>query len=111
MHFLVNWLIALAALLAAALFMCLRPSRARGVSTAGRARRCACARLVVQAVTGFWAAALMIARALLDGAAAGASPAGFAALTFGALGIATLAGYWCMCARRLRRPRRLFSGR
>ncbi|AYY96822.1 hypothetical protein EGY19_04715 [Burkholderia multivorans] len=111
MHFLVNWLIALAALLAAALFMCLRPSRRRGVSAAGRARRFACARLVVQAVTGFWAAALMIARALFGNAALGASAAGFAALTFGALGIATLAGYWCMCAWRLRRPRRLFAGR
>ncbi|MBH9664346.1 hypothetical protein [Burkholderia multivorans] len=111
MNFLVNWLIALAALLAAALFLCLRPSRAHGAAGAGRARRSACARLLAQAVTGFWASALMVARALLGGASVGASPAGFAALAFGALGLATLAGYWSACAWRLRGPRRLFAGR
>ncbi|ARF84325.1 hypothetical protein PFF91_27570 [Burkholderia cenocepacia] len=58
MAFLVDWLIVLAALLAATLFLCLRAPSARRLAESGRPRRIACARLLTQAVIGFWTAAL-----------------------------------------------------
>lgn len=111
MAFLVNWLIALAALLAATLFLCLRPPAAHRLSASGRPRRVTAARLLTQAVIGFWTAALIIARGILGPEGDGQSPAGFASLAFAALGLATVAAYWSTCALRLCRPRALFTRR
>ncbi|ABK07955.1 hypothetical protein QZM97_21000 [Burkholderia orbicola] len=109
MAFLVDWLIALAALLAATLFLCLRAPSARRLAESGRPRRIACARLLTQAVIGFWTAALIVAQGILGADADGQSLAGFAALAFAALGLATVAAYWSACALRLRRPPALFA--
>ncbi|NTZ83664.1 hypothetical protein FCJ61_11800 [Burkholderia metallica] len=108
MAFLVDWFIALAALLAATLFLCLRAPSARRLAESGRPRRIACARLLTQAVIGFWTAALIVAQGIL-GAGDGQSLTGFAALAFAALGLATVAAYWSACALRLRRPPALFA--
>ncbi|WP_412022158.1 hypothetical protein [Burkholderia cepacia] len=108
MAFLIDWFIALAALLAATLFLCLRPPSARRLAEAGRPRRVASARLFAQAVIGFWTAALIVAQGILGPDGDGQSLAGFAALAFAALGLATVAAYWSACALRLRRPRMLF---
>ncbi|MBR8233650.1 hypothetical protein K6W26_08285 [Burkholderia sp. AU42008] len=109
MAFLVDWLIALAALLAATLFLCLRAPSTRRLAEAGRPRRIACARLLTQAVIGFWTAALIIAQGILGADGDGQSLASFAALAFAALGLATVAAYWSACALRLRRPPTLFA--
>ncbi|KVA02453.1 hypothetical protein WI40_04615 [Burkholderia ubonensis] len=108
MDFLVNWLIILAALLAVAWLLCLRAPCARHPPEIGRARRIASARLLTQGILGFWTAALIVARELLAADSADASPAGFAAIVFTALGLAAVAAYWCACAMRLRRPRLFF---
>jgi len=109
MDFLVNWLIALAALLAATLFLCLRPRSAHRLAESGRPRRVAAARLLAQAVIGFWTAALIVAQGILGPDADGQSLTGFAALAFAALGLTTVAAYWSVCALRLRRPPPLFT--
>ncbi|UXU88967.1 hypothetical protein [Burkholderia sp. S-53] len=109
MAFLVDWLIALAALLAATLFLCLRRPSARRLAEAGRPRRVASARLLTQAVIAFWTAALIVAQGILGSGGDGQSLAGFAALAFGAFGLTTAAAYWSACALRLRRPRELFA--
>ncbi|HEP6429919.1 hypothetical protein [Burkholderia cenocepacia] len=109
MAFLVDWLIVLAALLAATLFLCLRAPSARSLAESGRPRRIACARLLTQAVIGFWTAALIVAQGILGADGDGQSLAGFAALAFAALGLATVAAYWSACALRLRRPPALFA--
>ncbi|WP_238547563.1 hypothetical protein [Burkholderia cenocepacia] len=80
MAFLVDWLIVLAALLAATLFLCLRAPSARRLAESGRPRRIACARLLTQAVIGFWTAALIVAQGILGADGDGQSLAGFAAL-------------------------------
>ncbi|VWD19724.1 membrane protein [Burkholderia contaminans] len=108
MDFLVDWFIALAAVLAATLFLCLRPPSARRLAESGRPRRVASARLLTQAVIGFWTAALIVAEGILGPTADGQSLAGFAALAFAALGLTTVAAYWSACALRLRRPPLLF---
>ncbi|MBN3775917.1 hypothetical protein [Burkholderia sp. Se-20378] len=53
MNILVDWFIALAAVLAAILFLCLRPPSAHRLAESGRPRRVASARLLTQAVIGF----------------------------------------------------------
>lgn len=111
MAFLIDWFISLAALLAATLFLCLRPPAARRLSASGRPRRVTAARLLTQAVIGFWTAALIVARGILGPEGDGQSAAGFAALAFAALGLATVAAYWSACALRLCRPRALFASR
>ncbi|WP_269510635.1 hypothetical protein [Burkholderia sp. IMCC1007] len=111
MAFLIDWFIALAAVLAATLFLCLRSPSACGLRAAGRARRVASARLLAQAVIGFWTATLIVARGILGPDGDGQSPAGVAALAFAALGLAAVASYWATCARRLRRRRTLFPRR
>ncbi|PCE28504.1 hypothetical protein [Burkholderia ubonensis] len=105
MDFLVNWLIVLAVLLAATWFLCLRAPPSRHPPELGRARRIESARLLTQAIFGFWTAALIVAREMLVADSADASPAGFAAIAFAALGLAAVAAYWSACAVRLRRPR------
>ncbi|RBB41843.1 hypothetical protein DPV79_05720 [Burkholderia reimsis] len=109
MDFLVNWLIALAALLTATLFLCLRPRSPHRLAESGRPRRVAAARLLAQAVIGFWTAALIVAQGILGPDADGQSLTGFAALAFAALGLTTVAAYWSVCALRLRRPPPLFA--
>ncbi|WP_322086693.1 hypothetical protein [Burkholderia sp. BCC1999] len=109
MAFLVDWLIALAALLAATLFLCLRAPSARPLPESGRPRRVACARLLTQAVIGFWTAALIVVEGILGPDGDGQSLTGFAALAFAALGLSTVAAYWSACALRLRRPPSLFA--
>ncbi|CAB3762267.1 membrane protein [Burkholderia sp. MSh2] len=109
MAFLIDWFIALAALLAATLFLCLRPPSARRLAESGRPRRVACARLLTQAIIGFWTAALIVAEGILGPDGDGQSLAGFAALAFAALGLSTVAAYWSACALRLRRPQPLFA--
>lgn len=109
MDFLVNWLIALAALLAATLFLCLLPRSAHRLAESGRPRRVAAARLLAQAVIGFWTAALIVAQGILGPDGDGQSLTGFAALAFAALGLTTVAAYWSVCALRLRRPPPLFT--
>jgi hypothetical protein len=111
MAFLIDWFIALAGVLAATLFLCLRPPSATRLRAVGRARRVACARLLVQAVIGFWTAALIVAQGILGPDGDGQPHAGVAALAFAALGLAAVAAYWCACALRLRRPRTLFARR
>ncbi|KVV58002.1 hypothetical protein WT27_24035 [Burkholderia territorii] len=111
MAFLIDWFIALAAALAATLFLCLRSPAAPRLRAAGRSRRLACARLLAQAVIGFWTAALIVAQGILGPDGDGQSHAGFAALAFAALGLTTVATYWCACALRLRRWRMLFPHR
>ncbi|HKT63399.1 hypothetical protein [Burkholderia sp. 22313] len=111
MAFLIDWFIALAAVLAATLFLCLRSPSAQRLRAAGRPRRVASARLLAQAVIGFWVAALIVAQGILGPDGEGQSLAGFAALAFAALGLATVAAYWSACALRLRRPRVLFARR
>ncbi|RKU02091.1 hypothetical protein C7H84_16025 [Burkholderia sp. Nafp2/4-1b] len=111
MAFLIDWFIALAAALAATLFLCLRSPSATRLRAAGRPRRVACARLLAQAVIGFWTAALIVAQGILGPDGHGQSNAGFAALALAALGLSTVAAYWCACALRLRRPRALFKHR
>ncbi|ACB63577.1 hypothetical protein KDX32_01715 [Burkholderia ambifaria] len=111
MAFLIDWFIALAAVLAATLFLCLRSPSATRLRAVGRPRRVACARLLVQAVIGFWTAALIVAQGILGPDGDGQSHAGVAALAFAALGLAAVAAYWCACALRLRRPRTLFARR
>ncbi|RQR26214.1 hypothetical protein DIE23_30310 [Burkholderia sp. Bp9143] len=111
MAFLIDWFIALAAVLAATLFLCLRSPSAPRLRAVGRSRRVACARLLAQAVIGFWMAALIVAQGILGPGGDGQSHAGFAALAFAALGLATAAAYWSACALRLCRPRVLFARR
>ncbi|VWC03597.1 membrane protein [Burkholderia aenigmatica] len=111
MDFLVDWLIALAVLLAATLFLCLRPWSARRLADSGRPRRVASARLLTQAVIGFWTAALIVVRGILGPDGDSQSLAGFAALAFAALGLTTVAVHWSVCALRLRRPPTLFTRR
>ena len=111
MAFLVDWLIALAALLAATLFLCLRAPSAHRLAESGRPRRVASARLLTQAVIGFWTAALIVAEGILGPDGDGQSLAGFAAIAFAALGMSTVAAYWSMRAMRLRRPPALFARR
>ncbi|MDN7931336.1 hypothetical protein QZM52_08550 [Burkholderia metallica] len=108
MDFLVDWLIVLAALLAATLFLCLRPPSARHLTESGRPRRVASARLLTQAVIGFWTAALIVAQGILGPDGHGQSLTGFAALACAALGLTAVAAYWSACALRLRRPPALF---
>ncbi|MBN3837256.1 hypothetical protein [Burkholderia sp. Ac-20344] len=108
MDFLIDWLIALAALLATTLFLCLRRPSARRLAESGRTRRVASARLLTQAVIGFWTAALIVAQGIFGLDGDGQSLTGFAALAFAALGLTTLAAYWSACALRLRRPPLLF---
>ncbi|UEP49229.1 hypothetical protein LMA00_05580 [Burkholderia ambifaria] len=110
MAFLIDWFIALAAVLAATLFLCLRSPSAH-LRAVGRPRRVACARLLAQAVIGFWTAALIVAQGILGPDGDGQSHAGVAALAFAALGLAAVAAYWSACALRLRRPRTLFARR
>ncbi|RQR58752.1 hypothetical protein DIE18_20365 [Burkholderia sp. Bp9125] len=109
MNFLVNWLIALAALLAASLFLCLRTPHTRHPVDIGRQRRVESARLMSQAILGFWTAALIIVRGILISDGDDVSPAGCAAIAFAALGLASVAAYWSVCALRLRGPRTLFT--
>ncbi|WP_423378636.1 hypothetical protein [Burkholderia sp. LMG 32019] len=109
MDFLIDWFIALAALLAAILFLCLRSRSACRLAESGRARRVATARLLTQAVIGFWTAALIVVQGILGPDGEGQSLAGFAALAFAALGLTTVAAYWSACALRLRRPPQLFT--
>ncbi|MGS0893382.1 hypothetical protein ACVBGC_12685 [Burkholderia stagnalis] len=111
MAFLVDWFITLAALLAAALFLCLRPPSAHRLPESGRPRRVTSARLLTQAVIGFWTAALIVMVGLLGPGGDGRSPAGFAAFALIAFGLAAIAAYWSACALRLRRPRLLFTRR
>ena len=111
MAFLVDWLIARAALLAATLFLCLRAPSAHRLAESGRPRRVASARLLTQAVIGFWTAALIVAEGILGPDGDGQSLAGFAAIAFAALGMSTVAAYWSMRALRLRRPPALFARR
>ena len=111
MAFLTDWFIALAAVLAATLFLCLRSPSAQRLRASGRPRRVASARLLAQAVISFWAAALIVAQGILGPDGSGQSLAGFAALAFAALGLATVAAYWSACALRLRRPCVLFARR
>lgn len=111
MDFLVNWFIALAVLLAATLFLCLRPPPTRRLAESGRPRRVASARLLTQAVIGFWTAALIVAQGILGPDGDGQSLTGFAALAFAALGLTTVSAYWSVCALRLRRPPALFARR
>ncbi|KVO87938.1 hypothetical protein [Burkholderia ubonensis] len=108
MDFLVDWLLILAALLAAAWFLCLRAPCSRHPPEIGRARRIESARLLTQGILGFWTAALIVAREMLAADSADASQFGFAAIAFAALGLAAVAAYWCVCAVRLRRPRLFF---
>ncbi|WP_431821896.1 hypothetical protein [Burkholderia sp. F1] len=108
MDFLVNWLIALAVLLTATWFLCLRVPCSRHPAEIGRARRIESARLLTQGILGFWTAALIVARGILVSDGADASPAGFAAIAFAALGLVAVAAYWSACAVRLRRPRLFF---
>lgn len=110
MVFLVDWFIVLAALLAAALFLCLRPP-ARRLAAAGRPRRIASARLLAQAVIGFWTAALIVAEGILGAGGHDQPFAGFAALALAAVALAGVAAYWSARALRLRRPRVLFARR
>ena len=111
MAFLIDWFIALAAVLAATVFLCLRAPSAQRLRTSGRPRRIAYARLLAQAGLGFWTAALIVAQGILGPTGDRQSLAGFAALGFAALGLATVAAYWSACALRLRRPRVLFAAR
>lgn len=111
MAFLIDWFIALAAVLAATLFLCLRSPSAQRLRASGRPRRVASARLFAQAVIGFWVAALIVAQGILGPDGNGQSLAGFAALAFAALGLTTVAAYWSACALRLRRPRVMFARR
>ncbi|AJY13832.1 hypothetical protein K6W16_17865 [Burkholderia dolosa] len=111
MVFLVDWFIVLAALLAAALFLCLRPPPARRLAAAGRPRRIASARLLAQAVIGFWTAALIVAEGILGAGGHDQPFAGFAALALAAVALAGVAAYWSARALRLRRPRVLFARR
>lgn len=111
MAFLIDWFIALAAALATTLFLCLRSPSAPRLRAAGRPRRVACARLLAQAVIGFWTAALIVAQGILGPDGDGQSHAGLAALAFAALGLTTVAAYWCACALRLWRSRVLFARR
>ena len=103
MSFLVNWFIALAILLAATLFLCLRAHKT------GRERRIASARLLAQAIVGFWTAALIVVRGILHADAADATPAGVAAIALAALGLASVAAYRSERALQLRRPRPRFA--
>ncbi|ALX12480.1 hypothetical protein P350_13485 [Burkholderia cepacia JBK9] len=109
MAFLVDWLIALAALLAAILFLCLRAPSARRLAESGRPRRIARARLLTQALIGFWTAALIVMEGILGPDGDGQSLAGFAALAFAALGLSAVAAYWSARALQLRRPPTLFA--
>ncbi|RQR61546.1 hypothetical protein DIE19_13415 [Burkholderia sp. Bp9126] len=109
MNFLVNWLIALAALLAASLFLCLRTPHTRHPADIGRQRRVDSARLMSQAILGFWTAALVVVRGILISDGDDMSPAGCAAIALAALGLVSVAAYWSVCALRLRRPRTLFT--
>ncbi|AIO42785.1 hypothetical protein KDW55_02005 [Burkholderia sp. AU19243] len=111
MAFLIDWFIALAALLAATLFLCLRAPSVRCLRASGRPRRVAAARLLAQAVIGFWTAALIVTQGILGPSGDEQSLPGFAALAFAALGLVTVAAYWCLCALRLRRPPALFARR
>ncbi|KVH32282.1 hypothetical protein [Burkholderia cepacia] len=111
MDFLVDWLIALAVLLAATLFLCLLPQSAHRLAESGRPRRVATARLLTQAVIGFWTAALIVAQGILGPDGDGQSLAGFAALAFAALGLTTVSAYWSVCALRLCRRPPLFTRR
>jgi len=111
MAFLIDWFIALAAVLAVTLFLCLRSPSAQRLRASGRPRRVASARLFAQAVIGFWVAALIVAQGILGPDGNGQSLAGFAALAFAALGLTTVAAYWSACALRLRRPRVMFARR
>ncbi|RQR42612.1 MULTISPECIES: hypothetical protein [unclassified Burkholderia] len=111
MAFLIDWFITLAAVLAATLFLCLRSPSAARLRDAGRPRRVACARLLVQAVIGFWTAALIVLQGILGPAGDDQSYAGLAALSFAALGLSAVAAYWSASAWRLRRPRALFARR
>ncbi|RQS72963.1 hypothetical protein DID96_08865 [Burkholderia sp. Bp8963] len=109
MHFLVDWFIVLAVLTAAALFLFLRAPRHRYAPEIGRKRRIDSARLITQAILGFWTAALIVARGILGTAGADASPAGFAAFALAAFGLASVSTYWTVLALRLRRTRTLFT--
>ncbi|WP_175835136.1 hypothetical protein [Burkholderia anthina] len=111
MAFLIDWFIALAAVLATTLFLCLRSPSAYRLRVAGHARRVASARLLAQAVIGFWTAALIVAQGILGPGGDGQSPAGVAALAFAALGLTAVATYWSACALRLRCSRTLFARR
>ncbi|WP_175717644.1 hypothetical protein [Burkholderia anthina] len=111
MAFLIDWFIALATVLAITLFLCLRSPSAPRLRAAGRARRVASARLLAQAVIGFWTAALIVGHGILGPDGNGQSPTGIAALACAALGLASVAIYWWACALRLRRPRVLFARR
>ncbi|MGU7772519.1 hypothetical protein ACV229_20415 [Burkholderia sp. MR1-5-21] len=109
MHFLVDWFIFLAAMLAATLFLCLRAPLTARASEIGRERRFDAARLMAQAALAFWTAALIVVRGILGAEGADASLAGFAALAFAALGLTSVATYWAVLALRLRRTRLLFA--
>ncbi len=111
MAFLIDWFIALAAVLATTLFLCLRSPSAHRLRGAGHARRVASARLLAQAVIGFWTATLIVAQGILGPDGDGQSATGVASLAFAALGLAAVATYWAACALRLRRPRMLFARR
>jgi len=111
MAFLIDWFITLAAVLAATLFLCLRSPSATRLRDAGRPRRVACARLLAQAVIGFWTAALIVVQGILGPDGDDPSRTGLAALSFAALGLSTVAAYWSASAWRLRRPRALFARR
>ncbi|KAB0631454.1 hypothetical protein [Burkholderia latens] len=111
MALLIDWFIALAAVLAATVFLCLRAPSPQRLRASGRSRRVASARLLAQAVIGFWTAALIVTQGILGPDGDGQSLAGFASLAFAALGLAAVAAYWSTCALRLRRPRMLFARR
>ncbi|CAM2338422.1 hypothetical protein [Burkholderia vietnamiensis] len=109
MAFLIDWIIALAAALATSLFVCLRAPAARRFRDDGRPRRVASARLLAQAVIGFWTAALIVVQGILGPDGHGQSVTGFASLAIAALGLAAVATYWTARALRLRRPRHMFT--
>lgn len=104
---LVDWIVFLAVVLMAIVFLCARTPR--HWSRENRARRIAGMRLLAQAACAIWSALLIVVRGLFRiNGLAGWRPAPFHALTLVAV-LMVCACYWSIRAGRLLKPRRIFA--